>query len=120
MKNLLTTKFIWVCILSMFIVGCASINPSMDTPEKQLAAAEISWKHTLTLVQKNVHRMTEGQKVDVRDALTDAQEGLQAARLAVALMEGEVDLSSNLATVNSGLSVVRTILEQLEQQEQIQ
>lgn len=98
--------------------SCMSMNSNLDTVNKQLAAAEISWNNTLKLVQRNMERMSPEVKADVKQNLQKANSALNSARLVVKLADGQIDISSDLATVNSSLTVVRTLLEAVEQQEQ--
>ena len=114
----LYTSFFFALFAAVVMSACVS-TPALDTPEKQLAAAEISWKHTLLAVEKNLTRLSDRQRTRVTEQLVKINKALQAARLAVKLADGSIDLSSNLATVNSGLTVIRTVLEEIEQQEKV-
>ena len=97
--------------LFMLLTACASLP--MDTNEKKLAAAEITWKQTLLAVDKSVDRMSDSQKSSVKQTLIDTNSAIKSARVALAI-SNEIAFTDNITIVNSSIDILRTLLEQME------
>lgn len=100
-------------VITILVTACAA-TPSADTNEKRLAAVEISWKQTLITVDKNIGRMTPQQKTKIAEILTNANDAIKAARLALSIAN-EVEFSGKVSAVNSSINILRELLETLEE-----
>lgn len=103
----------FLVLLSLVVAGCAS-TPAMDTNEKRLAAAEITYNNTLKTVNKNINRMSDSQRRNIKDSILDINKALKAARLALSI-RNDVLFNDNISTVNTSIDVLRAILETMEE-----
>ena len=102
-------------LVLVLLGGCVVTPADLDTNAKRLAAAEIAYSETATLVLNSKDRLSESARLDAKGLLFDGHTALIAARLALAIGD-EVDFSSNISTVNSVIRLLRPILESLEQE----
>lgn len=104
--------FLLMTVVALTTLGCVP-TPVPDTNEKKLLVAEVTFNETLKAVRKNIVRMSVEQKLNATEALVDAKTALDAARFALTL--GDVLAFSNqIQTVNSSLTIIRAVLEELE------
>jgi len=101
-------------LMALILSACAGTMPALDSNEDRLAAAEISFQETVKLAVKLHPRLSEDRKVDVRDAITCLHSYLVAARAALTLKD-DIDFSSNLKALQSGMTILRPILLQMEE-----
>ncbi len=106
---------ILILFLSFILAGCVTA-PKVDTPEKALKAANITWINTLGVINKNAHRMTATQKTRVRDAVMETQKAWNGANIALSL-KNNVDFVNNLSVINTSIDILRAILEEIESKE---
>ncbi len=81
---------ILILFLALAFTGCASTSTSrpLDTPEKVLFDLEKSWNETMKVINKNHHRLTDAQRVEVKEVVIKTHDALKAARLAIAISDG--------------------------------
>lgn len=108
-------RLITAVLTLLVMAGCVSMEAA-DTNEKKLAAAEITYKNTMSAIEKNVDRLTADQKSSVAVNLTKVNNAMKAARLALKV-GNDLDFSNNLQSVNTSLDVLRAVLEELEKEE---
>lgn len=102
-------------VLALASASCVT-TPPLDTHEKRLLAAEVTFNETLRTVQRNIPRMSAEQKWKARGVLTDGKQALDAARSALSL--GQIlDFDDRITTVNSSINILRGILEEMEKKE---
>lgn len=107
--------FIVTMIVLTFASGCVP-TPDINTNEKRLFAAEVTYNETLQAVKKNIHRMSITQKSQVRMILIEGKSALDLARDALSF-GSLLDFETSVSTVNSSVSALRVILEELEKKE---
>ncbi len=107
-------KRIIVISFAIMLSGCLLGTPIADTNNKRLASVEITWKHTLELIGVNAARFSDSQRSTLRKELPKIENAIKAAHLALDLSD-TVSFENNVSTINSGLSVLRSILETLEE-----
>jgi len=102
----------------VFVAGCAVFGPApdLDTNEKKLAAAEITFQEASKTARRLHPRLSQSNRDKVFDLLEDAHKALEIARIAITAGD-ELNFSSSIATVNTLLRVLRPLLEQLEEAE---
>jgi hypothetical protein len=111
-------KFIY-SLLCCLLIGCASVLP-VDTPEKQLAAFEISFQEVVktVILYRREGRISDVELIDVKLRVNEINTTLN---LAYRLLSGGdyVGTENALIKVQNMLSVLRNLLLEKEQYERI-
>jgi len=100
-------------LLLPFVLLLAACGLNLDTNEKRLLAAEVTFKE-LTVIAVDVYpQLSVNTRLKVDGIITDAHKALVFAREALVISD-QLNFDSKLSTVNSLLRVLRPILEDME------
>lgn len=107
-------RFIVGAFLAL-VVGCASMGaPALNSNEEKLAAAEITFQEMVVTAINIAPRLSTSNKDKVFELLDSMHKALVVARLA--LSSGDmIDFSNQITIVRSAISVLRPILESMEE-----
>ena len=102
----------WLMSL-VILAGCGGANLNLDTNERKLLAAETLYTELVTTAIEMQPRMSIATQNKVYDLFENTYSALVLAREAYAI-GNDLDFSSNIATVNTLLQVLRPILIEIE------
>lgn len=102
-------------LFALLLTACAGMGtPPADTNNKRLASVEITWKNTLEAINQNIDRFSDKQKRMLRTELPKVESAIKAAHQALDLAD-QISFDDNVATINTGIGVLRAILETMEE-----
>ena len=98
----------------LLLTACFGASFNLETNNRKLQAAEVTFQE-LTKTAVIVHpRLSTSARSKVKNIIEEAHSALVLTRMALDLAD-QVDFDSKLATVNSLLTLLRPILESMEE-----
>ncbi len=113
MIRLRTQATVWV--LAVLLAGCMGMSPAPETNNERMALMLTSYGAVLdtAVLYANENRLTDAQKTKLSGTFDKIEAGLVLAQAALDVADqGAFD--SNARIITSGLSVIRTLLTEVQ------
>ena len=113
MKPLFKIQITW--IFALLLAGCLGMTPAPETNNERLALMEISYGTVLDSATRlaNEGRLSDSQKANLDAGFDDIETSIILAKTALELAD-QVTFDKNAANIVTALTVLRTILTEVE------